>query len=120
MSEEQPPHPDEHSLIPIDYRAPDLNRPAGGIRYSTQVWIGVAAFVWAVAMGAGAGNFIYAAKRDLPLSLLCGAAVPVVLLSALGIVAWVRWRWRGLVIGVLAALGVSALVFGLCVASFLA
>ena len=104
-------------LQPLDYATP--RRGAGGFPFIAQMAVGFGAFVVAasstVVIAVLLSQFADSATGSL---LVLGAVygIPVVLLTALSIVAWRRWHWRGVLVGVLVGLGLLLMAVGLCFA----
>jgi hypothetical protein len=109
-----PPPPESRPPFQLDYENPDLKRPLGGVPYLAQMLLGfLAAMILVVltvlliliAINGEAGMFGLGVLMIL--GLVCFAMGPI----------RQEWHWPGFLPGVLTAVGLVLLVFGLCVAA---
>jgi uncharacterized membrane protein YfcA len=109
------PPPEPEPQRPLEYASPiyDPNRPAGGVPYVVQILIGFVSFFIAEGMAFGVAIAINP-SGPAPFFLIPGATL--VAMIGFSIVAYVRWRWHGMIVGALIALGLVLLGCGVCAA----
>ena len=118
--EDRPPDPasPQQTPLPLDY-APSV-RPAGNVPFIGQMGIGcggtILALIAAFTVVGVANSGPALPPWGIVLVLALGPGLILAALTALTVIAWRRWHWRGFLLGVLISLGLLLLAGGLCFA----
>jgi len=108
--------PDPKNPRPLDYAPPMGNKPAGGVPFIGQMAIGFAALFVVPIVSFLIALFLPSALHDSPTLMPYIYAPLTVVLPLIGLatIAWRRWHWRGVLVGMATALGLVLVAWGLC------